>query len=145
MDLIADTTFLVGLWRKQRWALDFAHGNESAVIGLPWVVLGEFWHGAVRAGHEPSTVEAFLGIGIPLLDPNPVIPVYARICAELQGSDLKTYRAIGQNDLWIAAIVLANDRPMVTRNRRHFDAVPGLQTVVLDEERQRRIRSTKAE
>jgi predicted nucleic acid-binding protein len=130
MDLIADTTFLVGLWRKQRWAIDFAHAHASSVIGLPWVVLGEFWHGAVRAGHETSTVESFLRIGIPLLNPEPVIPVYARMCARLQQDALESYRATGQNDLWIAAAALGNDKPLVTRNRRHFDAVSGLRIVV---------------
>lgn len=132
MDLIADTTLLVGLWRKQRWALDFAYANKSAVIGLPWTVMGEFWHGAVRAGHEKSTVEAFLQIGMPLLDPEPVIPVYARICTKLQEDDLVAYHAIGQNDLWIAATALANDKPLVTRNGRHFGAVSALHIVVLE-------------
>ncbi len=130
MDLIADTTFLVGLWRKQRWALDFAHANASTVIGLPWIVLGEFWHGAIRADHEESTVESFLQIGIPLLDPGPVIPVYSRMCAKLQEENAASYHATGQNDLWIAAVALENDTPLVTRNRRHFDAVSGLRIVV---------------
>lgn len=130
MDLIADTTFLVGLWRRQRWALDFAHANKSAVIGLPWIVIGEFWHGAVRAGHESSTVEAFLQIGMPLLDPKPVIPVYARICTKLQEGNIRAYHAVGQNDLWIAATAVANDKPLVTRNCRHFEAVSALRIVV---------------
>jgi predicted nucleic acid-binding protein len=130
VDLIADTTFLVGLWRRKRWALDFAHANKSAVIGLPWIVIGEFWHGAVRAGHENSTVEAFLQIGMPLLDPEPVIPVYARICTKLQEGNIRVYHAIGQNDLWIAATAVANDKPLVTRNCRHFEAVSALRIVV---------------
>ena len=57
MDLIADTTFLDGLWRRQAWALDFATGNPGKTLGIPWVVRGEFWHGAVRAGHDPAEVE----------------------------------------------------------------------------------------
>jgi len=34
---------------------------------------------------------------------------------------------IGTNDLWIAATALAYDLPVVTRNRRHFLRVPGLE------------------
>lgn len=132
MDLIADTTLLVGLWRKQRWALDFAHANQSSVIGLPWIVIGEFWHGAVRAGHEKSSVEAFLQIGIPLLDPEPVIPAYARMCARLQRESPAAYRAMGQNDFWIAAVALGNDKPLVTQNQRHFNAVAGLRIIVAE-------------
>ena len=92
--------------------------------------MGEFWHGAERAGHEKATVEAFLQIGLPLLDPEPVIPVYARICANLQEKNIIAYRAIGQNDLWIAATALASEKPLVTRNRRYFAAVSGLRIIV---------------
>jgi hypothetical protein len=44
VELIADTTFLVGRWRKQPWAMTFAAGQALKVLGIPWVVLGEFWH-----------------------------------------------------------------------------------------------------
>jgi predicted nucleic acid-binding protein len=131
VDLIADTTFLVGLWRGQPWAQSFARTNPSQSIGLPWVVLGEFWHGATRAGHDPIQVREFLALGLPLLDAGPVIPVYARMCAGLQDSPV--YLSISQNDLWIAASSLAFDRPLITRNRRHFDQIAGLRFEVLTE------------
>jgi predicted nucleic acid-binding protein len=86
--------------------------------------LGEFQHGAVRAGHDSKTVCEFLEIGIALMDPAPVIPVYASICAGLQADPV--YRLIGQNDLWIASIAVAFDKPLVTRNRRHFESIPRL-------------------
>lgn len=129
MDLVADTTFLVGLWRRQAWAVAFAQKEAGKSLGLPWVVLGEFWHGARVAGHDPQRVEVFLRLGIPLLDPSPVIPVYARLCAELQRT--KTYQAMGQNDLWIAATAIAFKRPLVTRNRRHFNLMEGLRVEAL--------------
>lgn len=128
MDLIADTTFLVGLWRRQPWALNFASANSRRSLGLPWVVLGEFWHGASVAGHDPALVRGFLSIGLPLQDPEPVIPVYARICAGLQ--ETKGYRRIGQNDLWIAATCIAFAKPLVTRNERHFRGIPDLRLEV---------------
>ena len=129
MDFIADTTLLVGLWRRQDWAVNFASENPDKVLGLSWVVLGEFWHGAIRAGHDRRTVQAFLDMGIPLLDPAPVIKHYANLCAVLQ--DQPDYRRTGQNDLWIGAVALAFDRPLVTRNRRHFDSFPDLKLLVL--------------
>ncbi|HRG57101.1 MAG TPA: type II toxin-antitoxin system VapC family toxin, partial [Lacunisphaera sp.] len=33
---------------------------------------------------------------------------------------------IGDNDIWIAATALAYRLPLVSRNARHFDRVPGL-------------------
>ena len=35
-------------------------------------------------------------------------------------------RLIGGNDLWVAAVALANGVPAVTRNTRHYRRVPGL-------------------
>jgi tRNA(fMet)-specific endonuclease VapC len=130
MDYVADTTFLVGLWRRQVWAVNFAQENAAKSLGLPWVVLGEFKHGAFRAGHEQADVENFLRIGFPMLDPSSAIPVYARLCSQLQ--DAGVYREVGQNDLWIAASAIAAGRPLLTRNRRHFDKMKDLDVVALE-------------
>jgi predicted nucleic acid-binding protein len=59
MDLIADTTFLVGLWRRQSWAVDFAKANRQRILGIPWIVYGEFWRGAKQAGHDEERVRCF--------------------------------------------------------------------------------------
>jgi tRNA(fMet)-specific endonuclease VapC len=129
VDLIADTTLLVGIWRKQPWAVSFARQNSSKSLGLPWVVLGEFWHGAIRAGHERKRVERFLEIGIPLLDAGSVVKDYATISAELR--DSRRYREIGQNDLWIAAAAVSCNLPLVTRNERHFREIKNLKLEVV--------------
>jgi predicted nucleic acid-binding protein len=129
MELIADTSFLVGLWRGQAWAQSFARAHSSRSLGVPWIVQGEFWHGAIRAGHDPERVRNFLSIGILLNDAEPVIPFYARICAALQ--DSPGYRSIGQNDLWIGAVAVAFAVPVVTKNLRHFDQIEGLRVEAL--------------
>lgn len=128
MDAIADTSFLVGLWRRQDWAIRYAASNARLTLGIPWIVLGEFWHGAHRAGHPEELVRNFLTLGQTIWDPEPVVPEYARLCASLQ--DLAVYQKIGQNDLWIAAVALTENKPLVTRNLRHFGAVPGLRCLV---------------
>jgi predicted nucleic acid-binding protein len=129
MELIADTTFLVGLWRKQPWAVDFARANRQRILGIPWVVLGEFWHGAKRAGHKDEMVRKFLGAGLPIYDAAPVVPFYASVCCQAQEAGF--YSAAGQNDLWIAATALSLALPLVTRNRRHFDNIRSLRIEVL--------------
>jgi predicted nucleic acid-binding protein len=103
--------------------------NPQTRLGLPWVVLGEFWHGATRAAHDPITVGEFLGLGIPVLETELSIQTYAQLCADLQ--DTPGYKQIGQNDLWIAAVSLTMKLPLVTRNSRHFDQIPGLQIQVI--------------
>lgn len=130
MDLIADTSFLVGLWRGQGWATSFAMSNQGKSLGIPWVVLGEFQHGATRAGHPQERVDEFLALGIPMMDPSPVIPAYATLCASIQREPW--WREMGQNDLWIAACALSAGLPLVTRNHRHFGKIAGLQVLALD-------------
>jgi tRNA(fMet)-specific endonuclease VapC len=132
VDLIADTTFLVGLWRKQPWAVDFARSNRQRILGIPWVVLGEFWNGAKRAGHDDERVRKFLSTGLPIGDAAPVVPFYAAVCFQAQEDGF--YSAIGQNDLWIAATALSHALPLVTRNPRHFDKVNGLRVEVLSDQ-----------
>ena len=105
MDFIADTTLLVGLWRRQGWATDFAREHPDKALGIPWIVLGEFWHGAIRAGHDRKRVREFLMLGIPLMEPAEVVPRFAELCAALHEESV--YREIGQNDLWIASVGLA--------------------------------------
>lgn len=129
MELIVDTTLLIGIWREQPWAVSFARGNRKS-MGIPWVVLGEFWHGATRAGHDPQVVKQFLSVGLPLTDATVAVPSYGRLCSQLEGESF--YKGIGQNDLWIAAVCLAYDKPLVTRNRRHFEKIDGLRLEVLD-------------
>jgi hypothetical protein len=99
MDLIADTTFLVGLWRRQPWAMDFATAHPGKTLGISWM-------GAV--------------------------PAYARIASALQENHPDVYPAIGQNDLWIAAVAVHTGLPLLTRNRRHLDRIDGLSLHVLD-------------
>ena len=55
MDLLADTTFLIDLWREQRKAgpaTTFAGERADLTLGLPWIVAGEFLGGGVIAGHD---------------------------------------------------------------------------------------------
>jgi predicted nucleic acid-binding protein len=84
-------------------------------------------HGALRANHDPKEVHEFLSIGVHLMDASEVFPAYAKICAAISGAP--PYSAIGQNDLWIAAIAL--HKPLLMRNRRHFDSIPEVKLVCL--------------
>jgi tRNA(fMet)-specific endonuclease VapC len=57
-----------------------------------------------------------------------VLPINAAAAAEFERLlGIKGLRKIGRADLLIASICLANKATLVTRNRKHFEKVPGLQ------------------
>lgn len=88
-----------------------------------------------RAGNDRAEVGRFLALGLPLDDTAAVVPAYARIAAALQEAHPDAYREIGQNDLWIAAVAVRADLPLLTRNRRHFDRIDGLSLHLLKDRR----------
>jgi hypothetical protein len=77
MELIAGASFLFGLWRKQSWVIGFAQANRQRVLGIAWIVLGEFWHGAMRTGYNSEVVRKSPLSGLPIHNVAPVIAAYA--------------------------------------------------------------------
>lgn len=59
--------------------MDYAQANRQRVLGMPKTVLGEFWHGAIKAGHSAEVVRKFLLSGLPIYDVAEVVPIYARV------------------------------------------------------------------
>ena len=60
----------------------------------------------------------------------PLMPIDPTAAAEFDRlRQVAAVRKIGRADLLIASIALANRATLVTRNRRHFEKVPGLQIV----------------
>ncbi|MFM8720545.1 MAG: type II toxin-antitoxin system VapC family toxin, partial [Chthoniobacterales bacterium] len=72
-----------------------------------------------------------LQTGLPIWDASASIPFYARVCTQAQEAGF--YGDIGQNDLWIAAVAMANGLPLVSRNKRHFGKIEGLKLIALQQ------------
>lgn len=125
MDLPAETTFLIDLWREQRKpgpATAFAHRSRDLAVGLPWVVAGEFLSGGVAAGHDVRALAGFLG-GYAVVHSTEAI---VRRCADLYAEARRNRLAVGPNDLWIAACALHLEVPLISRNTRVFTSLAGL-------------------
>jgi tRNA(fMet)-specific endonuclease VapC len=80
-------------------------------------------------GDQLLQAQHLLELSERLLQKIRVIPVDSRSAAEFDRLRLsKKLKKIGRADLLIACIALAHQAILVTRNVRHFDQVPGLQT-----------------
>lgn len=132
MDFFADSTFLVGRWRKGRSGPEqaFIDRHPDAMVGITWVVKGEFLRGAALAGHEANVVRAFLARYRSIWPDEETIGIYAGLYAALH----RRNHLLGPHDLWIAASSLRHGVPILSANVSEFRRVPDLKVVDYREE-----------
>lgn len=123
--LILETTFLIDLERElNRGEEGPAHGllarHAADRLYITPTVAGELAAGASLS--DRSRWDAFVAAFYVLPLDREVCWHYGSACRYLQANGL----LIGANDLWIAAAGLAYEVPVVTRNARHYERVPGL-------------------
>lgn len=98
--------------------------RSPSEVALCSVVKAELLFGARNSGHEVANLrlrEFFAPLeSLPFDDS--AASCYGKIRAQLK----KEGRLIGSNDLMIAAIALAADVTLVTRNDSEFQRVPGI-------------------
>lgn len=126
--LILETTFLIDLERESRRGTE---GPAHELLGrhrrhrlyITPTIAGELAAGASMS--DRSRWEGFVAPFRALALDREVCWHYGTAFRYLQANGL----LIGANDLWIAAAGLAHQVPVVTRNARHFERVPGLEVV----------------
>lgn len=131
MELIADTTVLIDLWRYQktpRRLADLTGKAGEAAILIPWITQAEFSRGALFKDVSPEALAEFYGKFHLVPCDQSTIDHYCRSWVEMARSG----RAPSYPDLWIAACAVARDAPVLTRNPKHFAAVPGLKIIGYD-------------
>jgi tRNA(fMet)-specific endonuclease VapC len=125
---LLDTNAWVAYLRQKHPSLVLRLQQQSrANVALCSVVLAELWFGAFRSG--PNHQAANLALIHQLRQQFVSVPFDDR-AAEQYGrirSHLTTLGTpIGPNDLFIAAIAVANGFTLVTHNTAEFSRVPGL-------------------
>ena len=124
--LIFDTSFLIDFQRERKSrhpgrAHRFleSHADKGAYLSV--VAYGEY-----AEGFDSLSDPAFVSV----VESFEILPV-TRKSAERYGEIARSLRAdgrlIGSNDLWIAAVALENDLPLVSADTSHLGRVPGLQ------------------
>lgn len=125
-----DTSFLVDLLREARKgeggpAHRFLEGRGEEEVRISFVVACELHAGAAASTNPEGEGErvAMLLTGIPQTLPDHHFPViYGGLFAELR----RRGRPVSALDLLIGTSALADGAPLVTRNIRDFEPIPGL-------------------
>ena len=121
-----DTSFVVALERREPSALQKMQGlmDEGEVVYTTSVTVAELYRGAYSSKDKVKALkdaEGLLGFFATLnLDYDS-----GRIWGDLANT-LKS-DTIGDRDLFIASIAIANKQTLITKNKKHFERVPGLQ------------------
>ena len=128
MDLIADTTVLIDVWRfrnKRQRIQDLVEKAGQYSLVVPWIVQAEFTRGALHQSISREEISGFLsGFLLMPLD-QAVIDAYCDLWVVLAKNGLSR----DYPDLWIAAHALTPSSPLLTRNPKHFESIPGLEVV----------------
>lgn len=120
MALILDTCFLIDLERRRPEPSTFLSANASERLCIASITAGE-----LACGFESTELPRFWNRirHLQILDVTPeVATCYSRIYRQLRNRG----QMVGTNDMWIAAIAMANHLPVVTKNVEEFTRVTGL-------------------
>lgn len=128
MELIADTTVLIDLWRYRktpRRILDLSEKVGEAAILVPWITQAEFSRGALFKNVSLELLaEFYRRFHLVPLDQK-AMDAYCRLWVAMA----RTGCATDYPDLWIAASAVSRKSPVLTRNPKHFTNVPELDVI----------------
>jgi tRNA(fMet)-specific endonuclease VapC len=120
-----DTDFLIEFDRRQQRAVskmtELVYKGELVYTTI--VNVAEYYAGAYKSKNKDDAVEMarhyMKDLSILMMDEQAAL-VWGKLYSELRAN------AIGDRDLFIASIAIANKQTLLTRNVKHFERVPGL-------------------
>ncbi len=121
MEVVADTCWFIDLEKRRPEAISFLQNNLAVTFILTEIVRAELYAG----GRDISRVATLVGSAELLPIDESVSRVWGESAILLRAQG----QMIGANDLWLAAICLAHNVPVLTRNPGDFNRVPGLHVI----------------
>ena len=126
MSYLVDTDWMIDGLSGRQTTLAFLEAHRDEGLGVSLVTLGEFSEGAYGSA-EPEVHLASLDRFLALFTVVPLSAETMRHFGRLRALLRQQGNLIPDFDLLIAATALEHDLVLVTRNRRHFERIPGLQ------------------
>ena len=123
---VLDTNIIIDWFRGDTDTKLFLNNID---FEIPVIVIGELFYGAENSSNKEKHFEQIRKFSEEFTIINPTdetAKMYALIKSELK----KQGKPIPENDIWIAAIAVENNKSLVT-NDRHFSSISNLKTINL--------------
>ncbi len=126
VDCLADTSAIIGLSRRDPKTIATVGRRD---FGISFVTVAELAVGFRRASQRETATERLHAVLSSrrgrILYPSSDTPLlYAEICYDLEKREIR----IPSNDIWIAAIAVEHNLPLIGRDE-HFTRVTGLKFI----------------
>ena len=121
-----DTDFLIDLSNREEKAIEKLKelSAKGDTIYTTTISMGEYYTGAYRSRDKELRVakaREFLKVFVTLTLDHESARLWGQLAADLKSN------SIGDLDLLIASMALSNKQVLITRNKKHFERVPGLE------------------
>ena len=133
MTLLDSDTFTLLGYDRPGMAEKLTRARAASVVALPVFVRAQALRGRLDGLLKANTTDDVLRLQALLTDVEIRLAEYPVIPFDAAGGGhftrlrtLKVVRSVGLADLLIAAIALAQDATLVTRNTKDFQPIPGL-------------------
>lgn len=128
MKILLDTNIVGYIFRRDSRAELYKPHLEGNEYFLSFMTLAELYLWPIRRNWSEArraSFESWLRFRFTVI---PFDAALARSWAVLVGKSCRA-RPVGIADSWIAATAIHHGLPLVTHNRRHFEAIPGLEII----------------
>ncbi len=121
---LLDTDTCIKILRGNSRVIEHRAADDQKV-GPAWVTASELYYGAAKSPepeHNRDLVAEFLST-LPLLG---IDPVSAQLFGDFKATLERAGTHLADADLWIGAISVVHNAPLVTGNKKHFERIPGV-------------------
>jgi tRNA(fMet)-specific endonuclease VapC len=134
--VLLDTDTITHLHAGHSRVIEYLRKLDDPEIGITIITKIELLRGRfdfllkAAGGSDLIKAQRWLTVTEALLEPLLIVPIDERVAAQFDRLRMQpSLRKIGRADLLIAAIVLAHQATLISRNLRHFSQIPQLKVV----------------
>ena len=123
---LLDTNIIIDWFRGDEKTISFLNNFD---FEIPVIVIGELFYGAENSSKKEKyfeQIKSFIKEVSIINSTNETAKIYASIKSQLKQEG----KPIPENDIWIAAIAIENNKSLVT-NDQHFTLIKGLKIINL--------------